>query len=151
VWTVIESIALTLTLVAVVYYAWETHKLRLETVVHNELQVRPILVVKYLEGSEGSSIPKLKLANIGNGPALDVTFEDLVILIRNSGDRFIYRFSRRPCSLIAKEHEEDITPEILRNDILVPTDGIRLLLPYIGPNAEKKIRAPCEIRGYPRK
>jgi len=74
-WDLLTSIALILTLFAVIWYAYETKKLREETSKQTELNVRPLVIISCNYG--------YKLVNIGNGPALNISIKDIIIEINS--------------------------------------------------------------------
>jgi hypothetical protein len=69
---VISTIVLTITLLVVLCYTIETHKLRVQSGRHLELSYMPYLQLILKHGG-------LYLYNIGNGPAVDVEIEDKMV------------------------------------------------------------------------
>lgn len=65
----ISTVALIITLGVFIWYAWETRKLRKETVKQTELSIRPFIVI--YEGSPG----ELTYNNIGHSHAFNVEIE----------------------------------------------------------------------------
>ena len=69
--TMISTIALTITLGVLIWYAWETRGLRKETVKQTELSQRPFVMV-FEAGNH-----RLKYKNSGLGVALNIRFKDI--------------------------------------------------------------------------
>ena len=78
--SIIQTVALVITLGVLIKYTIETKKLREATVEQNELSLRPCITI-YWEN-------KFLLKNIGHSPALNIRIDDLQI------DKFIYRFNK---------------------------------------------------------
>ncbi|MFW9851817.1 MAG: hypothetical protein ACFFDS_02655 [Candidatus Thorarchaeota archaeon] len=66
----ITAFILFLTFIAIVYYAWETQKLRKAIVKQTELSLRPLVTINFEKG-------EFCLHNIGNSPALNITIDTL--------------------------------------------------------------------------
>jgi len=84
----ISTIALVITMVVIIFYAFETRKLRKETVKQTELSQRPYVILIHT----GSGL--LSFENIGLSHALDVSID-----IQHM-DVFLVRF--QPCHLVRK-------------------------------------------------
>lgn len=76
-WQAISSIALILTLGAVIWYARETRGLKIQMIKQIELNLRPFLIIFY-KPYQGMEYFYIK--NIGHGCALDIKINDLAIL-----------------------------------------------------------------------
>ncbi len=77
-WEILTFFALFLTLMAVIWYAWETRKLRMETIKQTELSLRPFIVITF--DPNASMQRGYKIENIGKGPALNVKIANIVIV-----------------------------------------------------------------------
>ena len=64
-------ITLIVTAVIILWYTWETKKLREEAQRTNKLSFRPVVVPKYLSSVSNDS-RHMKIMNIGRGPALNI-------------------------------------------------------------------------------
>lgn len=76
-WTAIQTWAVILTGVVLIWYTWETRSLRRIAFSQRELQLRPFIVFR-------KEAEKYVVENIGNGAALDVRIESIK-LDSNSG------------------------------------------------------------------
>jgi len=63
---------LTATLVALVWYTWETHRLRRETQRQVEVQQRPFVILEPTARTHSGDLLGLKMKNIGNGTAVNI-------------------------------------------------------------------------------
>ena len=89
-----QTIAIILTGVVIIFYTWETYRLRKESQKHTEILVQPYIIVY-------SKNVSLIVHNIGNGPALNISFND-VSLTHNQKDIAI-RFPNKIVVLRAGE------------------------------------------------
>jgi len=71
-WNQTEAVAVALTGAIIIWYTWETNLLRSEAQRQIEIQLRPFVVV--IPGNK-----KFRISNIGNGPALNVSIEDVLV------------------------------------------------------------------------
>jgi hypothetical protein len=108
----ISTIVLVLTLLAVLWYSWETRKLRIQseksiklTEKHLELSYMPHLILILQRGG-------LYLYNIGNGSAVNVGIEDKIVSPANYPERL--RFACPP--IIKKDECLPIEVKILTKD-----------------------------------
>jgi len=85
---ILKFCVLFLTLLAVIWYANETRKLRIETVKQTRLSMRPIVVVTYDEGER-----KFMLMNYGNTPAFHIKIDDVSL----KGLKHSYVFPEEYC------------------------------------------------------
>lgn len=79
------DIALILTFFALLWYAWETSRMKKELIRQNEISIRPCIVIFY-EDNEGSYF----FNNVGNGPAFHVKLEEIPLL-EDTAFRFTYK------------------------------------------------------------
>jgi len=75
---------LALTLIAVVWYAWETMQLVQETSKQTDFSMMPFITISYFENGN-----KYKLMNLGHGVALNIKIDD-IRLIKTKGLKFDY-------------------------------------------------------------
>jgi len=83
---IISVSLLGLTLVAIIWYAWETRKLRMETVKQTELSLRPYVILNQ------TYVDRIDFENIGLSHALDVRIDDL--------ETPLFRVLFEPCCLV---------------------------------------------------
>jgi hypothetical protein len=76
---ILSLLVLSLTFFAILWYSWETHKLRIETAKQTRLRLRPMIILAYIK-SENGMISGLCLSNIGNGIALNVKLLDIYVV-----------------------------------------------------------------------
>jgi len=107
-WQALTFFALFLTLLAVVWYAWETRRLRIETIKQTELSLRPFVIISYKEHER-----KFSYENIGNGPALKVKLDDIPI-IKQEGELYI-RYVFYEIDVITPNKKNEIDGEIKIN------------------------------------
>jgi len=105
----LTSIALILTLFAVIWYAWETRRLRIETIRQTELSLRPFVIVSYNEQQR-----KFLFKNIGKGPALKVKIDDIPI-IKEDGELYI-RYDFYEIDVVTPKEEIEVNGEIKINE-----------------------------------
>jgi len=101
--------ALFLTFLAVVWYAWETRKLRIEAIKQTELGLKPFVTISYDERER-----KFSYKNIGKGPALKVKIDDIPI-IKENGELYI-RYVFYEIDVITPEEESKVDGEIKINE-----------------------------------
>lgn len=108
-WEILTFFALFLTLLAIIWYAYETRKLRMETLKQTELSLKPFIILSYDERKR-----KFILKNIGKGVGLNVKIADIPI-IKEDGELYIrYIFNRT--DVLIPEEKKEITGEIKIND-----------------------------------
>lgn len=88
---VAQTTALLLTGLVVIWYTWETSRLRLETCRQTEIQLRPFVVLEPVESAQ--HVRGFKATNIGLGPALNVILPDVKILPLKWESPIVIRFS----------------------------------------------------------
>ena len=111
-WEIPTFFALFFTLLAVIWYACETRKLRMETIKQTELSLRPFVVITY--DTDASMQRRFKIENIGKGPALNVKIADIPIM-KKDGEHYIrYIFSR--IDVIVPNEKKDIKGKIKVNE-----------------------------------
>lgn len=108
-WEIFTFFALFLTLLAVVWYACETRKLRIETIKQTELSLRPFVILSYNE-REG----KFQIENIGKSTALKVKITDIPIVKKNGKLYIRYVFNK--IDVIIPEEKKEVTGEIKINE-----------------------------------
>jgi hypothetical protein len=99
---IISTSLLGLTLVAIIWYAWETRRLRIETVKQTELGLRPFIIISVFEDSAGLS-QRLVYRNIGHSHALDVETEPF--------DAEAYILTFKKWGLIESDEQKDLNPK----------------------------------------
>lgn len=110
-WEILTFWALFFTLLAVIWYANETRKLRIETVNQTELSLRPIIVLSYYANASSQRI--FKIENIGKAPALNVKIDDIPIIKKDGGIHIRYIFNK--INIIVQNEKRDITGKIKEN------------------------------------
>ena len=75
---------LSVTLIAVIWYAWETMRLVQETYRQTEFSMAPFVTLSYFENED-----KYKLMNLGHGVALSIKIDN-IRLVKTSGLKFYY-------------------------------------------------------------
>ena len=100
-----SEIVLTVTLLAVLWYSWETRKLRIQSEKHTELSLKPQLEIVFQRAH-------FRLYNIGNGPAVHVRIEDKIV----SPARYPERLRFICPSIIRKDECLPIEVKILTED-----------------------------------
>jgi hypothetical protein len=70
----ISDIILALTFIAIVWYAWETRGLKIQMIKQTELNLRPLVLIDWINPE------KYVLRNIGNGPAINIQVEEIMIV-----------------------------------------------------------------------
>jgi hypothetical protein len=81
---------LTLTLIAIIWYSWETRGMKVQIVKQNELAIRPFVIQEKDVIGEAKTL--IHFRNIGNGPAFNITIEE-VKAVDESGEELDIRFS----------------------------------------------------------
>lgn len=71
-WSAMSTLALILTFGAILWYSYETQKLKRIAYQQLQIQVAPILIIYFRENPS-----RITVRNIGNGPALNVEFEKI--------------------------------------------------------------------------
>lgn len=71
-WTALQTWAIGLTGVVIIWYTWETRELRHAAYAQIDLQIRPYVVLQPLAGS-------FQLTNFGNGVALHIRVDPVVV------------------------------------------------------------------------
>ncbi|MEW6455833.1 MAG: hypothetical protein AB1410_03845 [Acidobacteriota bacterium] len=107
-WEILTSVALILTLFVVLWYAWETRRLRIETIKQTELSLRPFVIILFIEHKN-----KFILKNIGNGPALKVKIDDIPLIKEN---KLYIKYIFHEIDVILAKEESEIKCEIKTND-----------------------------------
>lgn len=74
--TNLQTIAVLLTGAAIIWYTWETKRLREETQRQTEFQIRPFVII---EPSIDAKSIGFKVINAGNGPAMNIRIQDVQI------------------------------------------------------------------------
>lgn len=100
--SMISSLALLATLCVIIWYAFETRRLREATVKQTELSLRPFVVISVFEDSAGLS-QRLIYKNIGHSPAIDVHTESF------DAEAFILNFEKY--GLIEIGEKKDLNPQ----------------------------------------
>lgn len=83
-WTAIQTWAVGLTGLAVIWYTWETRELRIASYAQIETQIRPYVVLQPQNGN-------FMVTNFGNGVALHVRIDPVVV---SPEDRIEIRFPK---------------------------------------------------------
>jgi len=102
----ISPILLYLTLIAIFWYSWETRGLRAQTVLQNELVLRPRII--FYANPAGSFWVK----NIGNGAALDVEIKDYSLDVPCAG-KVIFKFECQ--NILEVGHSSELSIKIKNN------------------------------------
>jgi hypothetical protein len=97
-WNVQTAIYLVTGLV-VLYYTYETYRMRKELVRQNQLAVQPLILatVKRVNVSHDMTDSRVVLRNIGRGPALFVRVDDFNVHDEEGGGRFSLRIPPVDC------------------------------------------------------
>jgi len=120
---IITTGLLLVTLIVLIIYTIATWLLRQETVRQTELKLRPYIILTPNEDDESL----FSFENIGNGHALDVHIDILII------DTFFYHFD--PCHLVRQGKKEKVVPNALSTGIetderVMELDSMGLGFPY---------------------
>lgn len=95
-----ESI-LALTLIAIIWYSWETRGMKNQLVEQKELSLRPFVVIRIEPLGENRS--KVMLLNLGGGAALNITLDKIEVYGGPGGDLLDVAFGN--VDIIAGHHE----------------------------------------------
>lgn len=116
---IITASLLGLTLIAIIWYAWETRRLRIENVKQTELSLRPYIILYSTQAG------KIGVENIGLSHALDVVIDTL--------EMNVFRVLFQPRSLV--RHGQPV--------------AIEVTLEGKNPEADKMIRDFGADLGFP--
>lgn len=126
-WEILTFFALFLTFLTVIWYAWETRKLRIETLNQTKLSLRPFVIIVFIERPG-----KFILKNLGNGSALNVKVKD-ISLIKTKELQITYFFHR--VDVIPCKEEKDLYIGMKENDSPADRSDLGALLPQSAVNA----------------
>jgi len=104
--TMIQTVALVITLTVIILYTIFTYQLRKATIRQTELQLAPYVILDYKDD--------LICKNIGNGSAINVeisTFEAI-----DKKDKLVFRVTFPPLYILEPKEEKIIKPEIKFED-----------------------------------
>ena len=124
-WEILTFFALFLTLLAILWYAWETREMKRQIIKQTELSLRPFVIISFSESGD-----KYQLINLGKTPALHVKIDDVSII--NEEDLQI-KYIFPETDLIPPDAKCDIRDiEKKINDEISDTDTFDLgaLIPY---------------------
>jgi len=93
----ISSIILSLTFLAILWYAWETRGLKIQIIRQTELSLRPLVLIDWI------SPGKYVLKNIGNGPALDIQIDEISLI-----DELAIKYSFKRIDLLETKEQRDL-------------------------------------------
>lgn len=97
----VQTTVLFLTLAGVVYYAYETDKMRHELVNQNEANIQPFLLIYYR-----ASLQKFRIRNAGKGIANKIEFNQTEILLKDG--TILLKFSLLGENYLLPGEERDI-------------------------------------------
>ncbi|MBI4722661.1 MAG: hypothetical protein HY769_06665 [Candidatus Stahlbacteria bacterium] len=102
----------------ILWYTIETYRLRRQSVLQTEIQIRPLLIIILKED--------FTIKNIGNGIALNVEIEDIVIDMNEP-----HKFSFDKINAISQNEEIGLPRvRVFKDDQKVPADSFQLL-PFV--------------------
>jgi hypothetical protein len=98
----VNDVILFITAVLIIVYAYETQKMKEEIKKQNEIQEKPVLNL-YLRKSEVGPNKQyaLRLRNVGNGPAYNISFSDI-----NASNYIYYPYFNDPNPILEKDGDE---------------------------------------------
>ncbi len=95
---IITTSLLGITLIAIIWYAWETRKLRMETVRQTELSQRPFVMIFETDSN------KIKYKNSGQGIALNISIKPF------ENGSYTFTFEKENLLSPNEESKHDINP-----------------------------------------
>jgi len=126
---IITTSLLGITLIAIIWYAWETRKLRMETVRQTELSQRPFVMIFETD------LNKIKYKNSGQGIALNISIKPF----ENGGYTFTFEkenllspneVSKHDINPVPKDNK---TGEIFPPDTKIPFTPSEIKSTYLTP------------------
>lgn len=109
---------------SILWYTWETKQLRCITYRQYEEQIRPLVIFKICN----NNLTKCEIENIGNGIALNIRIEDIII----NGDTGTRIEFPKAVRFLRSKDQTEIKCDCFRNDELI-NDGRVPLLPNLDP------------------
>ncbi len=135
----IKAVTLIATAGILLWYTIETYKLRKQSVLQTEIQIRPLLITHsfIIFGEE----PRVIIKNIGNGVALNVETEDIVVhepsiaaLIWNGDTNEPIRVSFDKINVISQSEEKTLPMKVFIDgpDVTNGPDAVKLIVAELG-------------------
>lgn len=106
---VLQTAAIVLTGLVIIWYTWETRRLGIETRRQTEVQQRPFVVVEPTKNG-------FEIKNVGRGPALNVTVDDVQITPPDSDETIVIRFPRSVPLLSSNGQPVPLEAESFKDD-----------------------------------